>query len=384
MANFGPIPIANPYAAYDAGQQAREQNQLLKLQQQTLRDQAQSTQMDAERKRRLEMLKALGSAAQQADTPEKWAQLVSTYEGVEGPDAVAPYRDFGSRQGVLLTAAQEIAKWSGVQSGVDKNTGSPAFFQVNEQTGDTRPVNGYAPPPKAPLVQVDTGSKGATKEAETVGSYFGETFADLQKKGLAAMGEIANLDRINALLDGVQTGKFKGTTQELKKAAKSFGIDLEQFGITDDTSPVDAATAIINQMALTLRNPESGFGMPGSLSENDLKFLKASAPGLEQTPEGRKQLIDYSKALAKRRIDIAKLARDYRKKVGQIDEGFYDELQKYSDANPLFKEPPKSPSPAQTTNAPANNVSDPLAELKRRAAAGDVEAQNYLNSRGAK
>jgi hypothetical protein len=40
--------------------------------------------------------------------------------------------------------------------------------------------------------------------------------------------------------------------------------------------------------------------------------------------------------MAKRDQEVAKIAREYRKKNGNLDEGFYDELAKFSEANPLF------------------------------------------------
>jgi hypothetical protein len=51
-------------------------------------------------------------------------------------------------------------------------------------------------------------------------------------------------------------------------------------------------------------------------------------------------MIEAYQQLKRREMDVARLAREYVKrpgKSGQLDWDFIDELQKYSDANPLFK-----------------------------------------------
>jgi hypothetical protein len=91
-------------------------------------------------------------------------------------------------------------------------------------------------------------------------------------------------------------------------------------------------------MALQLRNPSGGAGMPGALSDADRVYLQSMTPGLTKTPEGRKLISETMITLAKRDQDVAKLARDYRKKNGGFDEGFYNELATWSAANPLFEQ----------------------------------------------
>lgn len=187
-----------------------------------------------------------------------------------------------------------------------------------------------------------------------VGGEFGQQYADLQKNALAAPGKISKMDRLNQLLDGVNTGAYKGTTTDLKAAAKSAGIDLEAMGIKDDVAPVQAAQALSQAMSLELRNPSGGAGMPGALSDSDRKFLTQMTPGIETTPQGRALMIDTQKKLTKREQDTAKLAADYRKKNGKFDEGFYNELAQYSAANPLF-DAPASPAAPAAPAAPATN-----------------------------
>lgn len=186
-----------------------------------------------------------------------------------------------------------------------------------------------------------------------VGGEFGQQYADLMKAGMAAPGKVAKLDRLNQLLDGVSTGTFKGTTTELKAAAKGAGIDLESMGIKDDVGPVQAAQALSQAMALELRNPAGGAGMPGAMSDSDRKFLEKMTPGIETTPQGRALMVETQKRLAKRDQDVSKLAADYRTKNGRFDEGFYNELAQYSASKPLFDDLSSTASPAAPGAAPA-------------------------------
>ncbi|MDE2441944.1 MAG: hypothetical protein KGP14_13050, partial [Betaproteobacteria bacterium] len=98
-----------------------------------------------------------------------------------------------------------------------------------------------------------------------------------------------------------------------------------------------AFQALSGEIALSLRNPSGGAGMPGALSDKDLTFLQSMTPDLGKTTEGNKLIIDTARKLATRDQEVAKMARDYRKKNGQFDEGFFDQLAAYSDKHPLYE-----------------------------------------------
>jgi len=174
------------------------------------------------------------------------------------------------------------------------------------------------------------------EEDKAVGKAFGEQYVEMQKAGVSANNKINRLDRVDSLLKNIDTGRGKSTTTEIKAYAKSLGIDLERVGIKDDIAPVEAANALLNEMTLEARNPSGGAGMPGAMSDADREFLSKIQPGINATAEGRKKTIETMRKLAIRDKEVAKLARDYRKANGRLDEGFYDTLSQYSDNNPLF------------------------------------------------
>lgn len=169
------------------------------------------------------------------------------------------------------------------------------------------------------------------EENKAVGKHYGEQFGDIQKAGFSAQSKISRLDRLSQVLDGLQTGKLTPAMTNVKATLESLGISVD-----DKLGAAQAAEAISNEIALQMRNPAGGAGMPGAMSDKDREFLVATVPGLAKTPQGNRLLIETSKRLAQRDQQVAKIARDYRRKHGQLDEGFYDELQRFSDANPLF------------------------------------------------
>lgn len=177
------------------------------------------------------------------------------------------------------------------------------------------------------------------EEDKAIGKSFGEFYSDLQKTGFAASGKIARYDRLGQLLNGLQTGKLTPAATQISALADSLGVSI------DPNLPAkQAAEALSNEVALQLRNPSGGAGMPGALSDKDREFLASMTPGLGKTPEGNKLIIETAKKLAKREMEVAKIARDYRIKNGRVDEGFYQELANFSNANPLFSPSTSAPN----------------------------------------
>lgn len=179
--------------------------------------------------------------------------------------------------------------------------------------------------------------KQESAESKTVGEGFGKAYNDIQTAGLSAGSKLARYQRMSQLLDGVNTGKFTPAGTELAAWAQSAGLNVDP-----KLGNKQAAVSLSNEMALALRNPSGGAGMPGALSDKDREFLMGMVPGLSTSPEGRKQMLDTATKLAKRDREVAQIARTYRQKHGHIDEGFYNDLQAFSESHPLF--PKSAPS----------------------------------------
>lgn len=176
--------------------------------------------------------------------------------------------------------------------------------------------------------------EGAKAQASKAAGTYGELFDTTQKAGMAANGKLNNLNRLESLMAGVDTGKLTPLGTEFAAWAQAAGMPIDP-----KLGNKQATESILNQMALEMRNPSGGAGMPGSMSDNDLKFLKSIPPSLSTTPEGRAFIIDTHKKLAERDKEVAKIVRTYQKDHGgQLDSGIYDVLQANSEANPLFTE----------------------------------------------
>lgn len=203
---------------------------------------------------------------------------------------------------------------------------------IKDSTGiSVRPDEIFKNPNK-PLVENKIIQTQEREEAKKVGGGFGEQYIALQKADVDSRAKMAKYDRMDQLLSGMQTGKLTPAFTQIQSIADSFGITV------DKSLPAKQAfQALSGEIALTLRNPSGGAGMPGALSDKDLKFLQSMTPDLGKTTEGNKLIIETARALAKRDQDVARMAREYRKQHGQFDEGFFDKLDEYSKANPLFK-----------------------------------------------
>jgi hypothetical protein len=197
---------------------------------------------------------------------------------------------------------------------------------------------------KAGASNVNVNTKQETEESKEVGKGFGKQYLDLQSAGFEANNKIARLDRLSNLMSGVQTGKLEPSRMQLAAVAESLGMKFDP-----NLGSKQAIEAISNEMALQARNPAGGAGMPGALSDKDREFLTNITPGMSKTPEGNRMIMQTSRKLAQRDKDVARIAREYRKRNGTIDEGFYDELGKFSEANPLFPKAQESAPPAGKT-----------------------------------
>jgi hypothetical protein len=207
-------------------------------------------------------------------------------------------------------------------------------YQYAVSQGETRNYNDWSKEQanlKTPKTIVNMPPQ-ENAEKKTVGEAFGKQYATIQEAGFKSNSMINNVQRLNSLLDKVNTGKLTPLGVDIASTAESLGFK----GIDPKLGNKLAAESLANEMALQLRNPSGGAGMPGALSDADRVYLQSMTPGLTKTPEGRKLISETMVTIAKRDQDVAKLARDYRKKNGGFDEGFYNELAAWSAANPLF------------------------------------------------
>jgi len=139
-----------------------------------------------------------------------------------------------------------------------------------------------------------------------------------------------------ALTSGVRTGFGAETELNLRQLGASMGIDTDPEKLAGG----ELIRSIQNRMALLMRSPNGGMGMPGALSDRDIKFLKDAQIGLDRSPEGNRQMLEAYRSMEQRKIEISQLADQYVEEHGKLDAGFNKTVREYAKANPLFPEKP--------------------------------------------
>ena len=244
------------------------------------------------------------------------AQTNAGYKGaeagaVEGAKAQYDFIDVydpGSRQMV------KVPKATLAQGGGRANFGGPGGFAVSQQRPDD-----------------------ALYENENAKASAGQ-YQALQSAGMKAPGQIAKYKQLESLLANHDGGKLSPLGMDLAQLGNSLGLKIDK-----NLPNKEAATALTNELALSLRDPSNGGGMPGAMSDADRNFLMSSVPNLSQSTQGRRQMVQMATAVQQRNQDVAGMARKWQQRYGRLDavnpatgKSFQDNLQDWSNRNPLF------------------------------------------------
>lgn len=185
-----------------------------------------------------------------------------------------------------------------------------------------------------PSSTVNINTLTQTEEAKTVGKFFGDEFTGLQKRASKARDSNTRIARTRQLLKGVTSGRTVPTKNTLKSIARGLGVDLKKFGIDPDTVPfAEGLASLQTQFALEFVQQTKG-----AISDREIALFLDAAPGLARTNEGNELILELQEEINNRAIEVAKNAREYRKQNGRLDEGFFDQLDAFNEANPLFTE----------------------------------------------
>jgi hypothetical protein len=209
---------------------------------------------------------------------------------------------------------------------------------------------------KAGATRVNTNVNTGEKEYDKVlNKAEAERFIGYQKGGQSAQSALQSLDVLdNAMKD---PNFYSGPGAErfalpLRQAQAALGGD-PKAAASMETFRANASKAALDAMGGSLG---SGF------SNADRDFVLNQVPNLANTAEGNKQLIEVTRKVRQREIEISKKAREYASKNGgRLDAGFDAVLQDYAEKNPLFK---RQPAPSPAPGAPSRQ--DIEAEMRRR------------------
>ncbi|OQM76458.1 phage tail tip lysozyme [Manganibacter manganicus] len=187
----------------------------------------------------------------------------------------------------------------------------------------------------ATSVNVNSGDSAWNKESAKLQA---KRYDDISRQAGNAQDMLSMYDLAEqALTSGVRTGFGAETELNLRQLGASMGIDTDP----DKLAGGELIRSIQNRMALLMRSPSGGMGMPGALSDRDIKFLKDAQIGLDRSPEGNRKMLEAYRAMEQRKIEIAQLADQYVQDHGKLDAGFNQDVRNYAKANPLFPEQPQ-------------------------------------------
>jgi hypothetical protein len=179
-----------------------------------------------------------------------------------------------------------------------------------------------------------------------------DLFDQIDKDAGSSRSQLQNITMLKSLLANPDV--YQGTNGEavasLKKLASGIpGLNIQ--GVAD----TDVAKSIMNQMTLGMR--QYAGGMPGSLSDKDIAFLKAMPPSLNNNPEANSKLLDMFGRVQQRSVDMQKRRDDYVKLHGRLDDGFRRETADWANANPLFGDQDAiAPAPQKGNRPPLSNI----------------------------
>jgi len=280
-------------------------------------------------------------------------------------DFVSAVLDYRLRQNPNMDPMQYEQMAAELQSGRDPGTDVPPQF-VPQRAGQ---------PTAAPETQVPPNF--GPSDAERAEAAALEERRKTEEKGLAEQG-LEYIERVRGAASAASTENAR--MSELARQLEASGytgpaagrmLDVRRFGTllgigdVGEIAAGEAARALSNQLALGLRNPAGGEGMPGAMSDADRDFLLQSVPRLETTPDGWRTMIEFRRKINDRRLDEAReLARLRREGVtpSQIPE----RMQDWADRNRIFNEGDAAAVNAPTAQGEAYTVGQEITVAGRR------------------
>jgi len=174
-------------------------------------------------------------------------------------------------------------------------------------------------------VQVDAGQRFENAYSSAQGKAFSEQMDAINTAGFRAPTQIRKLERMEQLLAGVDGGRFSPAGLEIASALNSMGIKVDP-----KLGNKEASQALAREIAGGFRQPGTG-----PMTDKDFENFLLQVPDLSKSAEGRSQITRTMRAALNRDIAIAKKAREYERRNGKLDAGFFDDVAQFIAENPV-------------------------------------------------
>lgn len=191
-----------------------------------------------------------------------------------------------------------------------------------------------------------TNPKGESAYDQQIGKGLGEAMNTIQTEARNALSANQNLDAMENLLQdpNIYTGFGGETALQLKRGLAAMGVQG-----AEGVDSMESFRALANRSALDTMGGSLGAGF----SNADRDFVTGMTVSLNNTPDGNRQLIEIMRKLNDRKVDLARMAREYAaQNNGRIDYGFDEMIARYAVENPLFPPMPQQPRPAPGGSTP--------------------------------
>lgn len=192
--------------------------------------------------------------------------------------------------------------------------------------------------------------------AKAFGGGEGDAASKLANEvGTKAQSEIQNLAALKQAYAELQAGggdvnALASLKQRVTGLAQGLGMDPSTFGLPESAGPGEVINSITNQLALQMRNPSGGAGMPGAMSDADRQYLSQTVPNIDNSPEGFTAKIEIAEKVAQRNAEMSYLWNSGR--YSQTQEGFRQfkkDWADYTKAHPLFSQTTRQKTNRATT-----------------------------------
>lgn len=268
----------------------------------------------------------------------------------EGLNALYSAAQYGLKPDDIARTADTLGlvpKWETKEVGMGQGE-AKKVVRFNPRTGAEGAMVGAPWMPASPKVNVNTYVKSYESERAKLAA---KDVDAMMQEAKAARGKINSLNAIDKLMDGIHTGKLTPAGVTVAQYAKSIGLNIDP-----KLGSKEAARALMGQLALQARNPAGGEGMPGAMSDSDREFLvNTITPSLTQSAQGRKKLIGIMRTMANRKLNETRLAQSYIQQNGMLDDGYYRQLDSWSQKNPMFTKPSRNNNPGKQKRPPLSS-----------------------------
>lgn len=194
-----------------------------------------------------------------------------------------------------------------------------------------------------PNTLVNTTIKGDNEYDKTRSKYFAETANTLDTEERGAVNSLNSLSALEQQMadPNFSSGFMAGNLLNLQKAAVAMGIA--------DPSAVTSKEAF-NSLSSKAALDNMGGSLGTGFSNADREFVVNQVANMGNTPGGNQVIIGIHKKIAQRKVEIARLARQYEAENGRLDNGFMNELSQWAQDNPLFPNVGQGEQPQPTSD----------------------------------